>query len=727
MKKINQRYDLLAAARNRTSGKNGAADMPMNIIEIFGENTLQLSDLKERLPGSVWQELNKTVSEGETLNLEVADAVAVAMKDWATEKGATHFTHWFQPLTGLTAEKHDSFITPNQGGGALAEFSGRDLMRGEPDASSFPSGGLRQTFEARGYTAWDPTSPAFIMENENGSYLSIPTAFASWTGEALDHKTPLLRSMEALNKQAKRALRLFDVEADRVLPTLGCEQEYFLIDQEFFYRRPDLMTANRTLVGAKPPRGQELDDHYFGSIEERVLAFMLEAEKELYKLGIPVKTRHNEVAPGQFEIAPIFETCNIAADHQQLTMLILKRVARNYGMECLLHEKPFDGLNGSGKHLNWSMTASDGMNLLEPGDSPHENMQFLFFFMAVLKAAYDHQDLLRISVASAGNDHRLGGHEAPPAVISAYIGDRLEDVLHQLLNGGLKESKQGGLLGLGSPVLPTLPKHAGDRNRTSPFAFTGNKFEFRAVGSSQSISFPATVLNTIAADAIDQLCTAMEAEREAGESLEEAMSHVLEATFTEVQDIVFNGDGYSQEWEDEAEKRGLLNLPTTLDALPKLTSDKNIALFEKHKVLNEREILSRREIWAGQYVTTLNIEIDTTEGMAKTMIYPAAVRYMNELAENVERLQRLELTPTGSSVMLGKINNGLNDLNEGLDRLRKAVLSVEGEDIMQRARQIQERVLPVMDDIRDAVDFLERYTADDYWPLPVYREMLFVK
>lgn len=727
MTKAIRRYDTLAAARNWTPSANGTLGAPLNIAEIFGENTLQLEDLKERLPKAIWQDLKKTMGGGEQLNAEVADAVAVAMKDWATERGATHYTHWFQPLTGLTAEKHDSFITPNQGGGALAEFSGKELIQGEPDASSFPSGGLRQTFEARGYTAWDPTSPAFIIENQNGSYLCIPTAFASWTGEALDHKTPLLRSIEALDKQAKRALELFDVDVNRVSSTVGCEQEYFLIDQEFYYRRPDLMTAGRTLVGAKPPRGQELDDHYFGSISERVLSFMLEAEKELYKLGIPVKTRHNEVAPSQFEIAPIFETANIAADHQQLMMITLKRVARNYGFECILHEKPYDGLNGSGKHLNWSMSTDSGMNLLEPGDNPHDNMQFLFFFSAILKAVYEHQDLLRISIAHAGNDHRLGANEAPPAIISAYIGEQLEDVVYQLLNGGLKESKQGGLLGLGTPVLPSLPKHAGDRNRTSPFAFTGNKFEFRAVGSSQSISFPIVVLNTIVADAINQLCDTLEEEIKSSGSLESALGKMLTDTFSGAKDIVFNGDGYSEEWEKEAEKRGLLNLRTTMDALPKFTDEKNIKLFEEHKVLNEREIHSRQEIWAEQYLTTINIEADTTEAMAKTMIYPAAVRYMNELAENVERVDKLGLATTGSSAMLNKVNDGLNDLNKALEKLREAVLDIEDEEVMERATKVKEQVIPAMNDIRDAVDFLERHTADDYWPLPVYREMLFVK
>ncbi len=724
MPNTTRRYDTLAAARNWKPGENGVQNM--QITEIFGENTLSLDGLKERLPRNVWIELNKTITESQPLNISVADAVAVAMKDWATEKGATHYTHWFQPLTGATAEKHDSFITPNRGGGAVAEFSGKDLIQGEPDASSFPSGGLRPTFEARGYTAWDPTSPVFIVENQNGTYLAIPTAFASYMGESLDHKTPLLRSVEALNKQAMRALKLFGKEARRVISTVGCEQEYFLVDQEFFYRRPDLMTSNRTLVGAKPPRGQELDDHYFGSIPQRVLSFMLDAERELYRLGIPVKTRHNEVAPSQYEIAPIFETCNIAADHQQLMMITLKRVARKYGLECILHEKPFDGLNGSGKHLNWSMSTNAGDNLLEPGESPHENMQFLFFFGAVLRAAYKHQDLLRISIASAANDHRLGANEAPPAIMSAFIGEQLEDIIHQMLNGGLKKSKKGGLLGLGTPVLPDLPLHAGDRNRTSPFAFTGNKFEFRAVGSSQSISFPIVVLNTIVADAIDELCTQLE-ERIEKDGLELALSEVLADTFRKSKDIVFNGDGYSDEWQEEAASRGLLNLKTTADALPLLVDDKNIDLFEKFKVLNEKEVHSRLEIWAEQYVTTLTIELDTTEAIAKTMVYPAAIRYLEELTNVVKNGKEIGITSSGAETMLKTVSEGVDNLGAALDKLRKVQLTLEGETALEKADEYRDKIIPVMTEIRDAVDFLERYVADDYWPLPIYREMLFVK
>ncbi|MEO1023248.1 MAG: glutamine synthetase III [Bacteroidota bacterium] len=724
MSKALPRYDNLAAARNWRPGENNVS--PMNISEIFGENTLTLDKLQERLPKAAWKSLRKTIDEGETLDPEVADAVALAMKDWATEKGATHFTHWFQPLTGSTAEKHDSFITPNQGGGAIAVFSGKELIQGEPDASSFPSGGLRATFEARGYTAWDPTSPAFIIENQNGSYLCIPTAFASWKGEALDHKTPLLRSVEALNKSATAALELFDVSTKRVTSTVGCEQEYFLIDQEFFYRRPDFITAGRTLVGAKPPRGHELDDHYFGSIPERVLSFMLDAEKELYKLGIPVKTRHNEVAPSQYEIAPIFESSNVAADHQQLTMMVLKRVARKYGMECLIHEKPFDGVNGSGKHLNWSMGTAEGDNLLEPGDNPHDNMQFLFFYTAVLSAVYRHQDLLRISVAHAGNDHRLGANEAPPAIISAFVGDQLSDIVDQLLEGEAKSSKQGGLLGLGTPVLPHLPKHAGDRNRTSPFAFTGNKFEFRALGSSQSPSFPIVVLNTIVAEAIDELAQKLKKEMANG-SLEKALEVVLRETLKECKPIIFNGDGYSDEWHKEAEERGLLNLRTTADALPHLVDEKNLALFSTYKVMNEKEVESRMEIWAEQYITTRTIEIDTIESIAKTMVFPASARYAKELIKAVEEGQDLDLDTSGIRSMVDKVNGGLNRLAKALDNLATFQEELTYDTVVEHATTVKDVLLPAMTDIRDAIDYLERYTADDNWPLPIYREMLFIK
>jgi glutamine synthetase len=657
----------------------------------------------------------------------VADAVALAMKEWAVERGASHFTHWFQPLTGSTAEKHDSFITPNAGGGAMAEFAGKELIQGEPDASSFPSGGLRATFEARGYTAWDPTSPAFIVESPAGCYLSIPTAFASWTGDALDVKIPLLRSIGALDRQARRALALFGVETGRVNATLGPEQEFFLVDQEFYYRRPDLVTTGRTLFGAKPPRGQELEDHYFGSIPDRVLAFMMEVERELYRLGVPVKTRHNEVAPGQFEMAPIYENANLAADHQQLTMLALRRVARKYGMACLLAEKPFAGVNGSGKHLNWSL-GTESANLLEPGDTPHDNMQFLFFCTAVLRAVDKHQDLIRASVAFAGNDHRLGANEAPPAIISIFLGDQLTDVFEQIeQKGTAASSKEGGLLGLGVPSLPPLPQHAGDRNRTSPFAFTGNKFEFRALGSSQSISFPATVLNTIMAESLDELCTLLEEELKGGASFESALSKLIASEIRRVKRIVFNGDGYSDEWQEEAARRGLLNLKTTLDALETMDSPKNAELFHKYGVLSHRELESRIEVVYDQYFKTVNIEGETAEHIASTMILPAAVRYLNDLLAAADRGKSLDLASSGVVETIRQVNVVVDELRTGLDELVKQNRELGGDDVKAKSYHMRDNVIPAMNAVRNAVDRLEKLVPDDYWPLPTYRDMLFIK
>jgi glutamine synthetase len=699
-----------------------------NIPKIFGEKTLQLDTLKERLPKAVWKDLKKTITDNEPLNMNVADSVAVVMKDWATEHGATHYTHWFQPLTGFTAEKHDSFITPNKGGGAIAEFSGKELIQGEPDASSFPSGGLRPTFEARGYTVWDPTSPAFIAESENGTVLCIPTAFASWTGEALDHKTPLLRSTEALSHSAMRAVKHFNIaNAKRVFSTVGCEQEYFLIDQEFYYSRPDLIQSNRTLIGAKPPKGQEMEDHYFGSIPDRVLSFMMEAEYELYRLGVPVKTRHNEVAPGQYEIAPIFESANIAADHQQLTMITLKRIARKYGLVCILHEKPFAGVNGSGKHTNWSMSTDSGVNLLDPGEDPHSNMSFLFFSTAIVKAVHDYQDLLRVSVAAAGNDHRLGANEAPPAIISIFTGEQLADVLNQLQNGGAKSSKKGGLLGLGVNVLPHFPKDAGDRNRTSPFAFTGNKFEFRAVGSSQSVSFPIVVLNTIAAAAIDEMTDALEAALNEGVDFEAALAKVLKDTLKAASSVIFNGDGYSDDWQKQAKKRGLLNLKTTMESLPYLSSKKNIDLFEKYHVLSEREVESRKEIMLEQYFKTINIEAETTEMMIRTMVIPGAVRYLNELVALSERGKSVGLTVDGSLNTAKEVNEALNALVESLNALSKQNAELGGDEVHDKAHHMEKNVIPAMNNVRVYADKLEKLVADDYWPMPTYREMLFVR
>jgi glutamine synthetase len=699
---------------------------PMNIEKIFGENTFGPNEMRARLPKAVNRAIQATIEEGSELDPSLADAVALAMKEWATERGATHFTHWFQPMTGSTAEKHDSFITPNEGGGAMAEFSGKDLVQGEPDASSFPSGGLRSTFEARGYTAWDPSSPAFIMEGPGGSYLAIPTAYTSWRGDALDLKIPLLRSIDALEVQVRRALKLFGVEAGQVHVTLGPEQEYFLIDDRYYYRRPDLLATGRTLVGAKPPRGQELEDHYFGTIPDRVLACMLEVERELYRLGVPVKTRHNEVAPSQYEMAPIYEHANIAADHQHLTMLVLQRTARKFGLTALLHEKPFAGVNGSGKHLNWAF-ATETQNLLEPGESPHENMQFLFFCTAVLKAVERHQDLIRASVAHAGNDHRLGANEAPPAIISVFLGEQLEDIFDQIENAGsAKSSKKGGLLGLGTPVLPQLPRAAGDRNRTSPFAFTGNKFEFRALGASQSISFPATVLNTITAEAIDELCTGLEQECERGAALSDALRALLAREIPPIKRIIFNGDGYSREWHEEAKQRGLLNL-STMEALERMTDDKNRQLFEKYGVLSPRELEAREEVAVDHYFKTLNIEGETTAEIARTIALPAAVRYLGELLSTAESARGHGIDADGVLRTARIVNQLIDELSDGLDHLVAQNEELGGEDVHSKAHHVLEHVVPAMQQVRTVVDKLEKILPDELWTLPRYRDMLFVK
>src|ERR671931_341271 len=564
--------------------------------ESFGSLVFSDAVQQARLPKPVYLALRRTITLGVPLDISVADAVASAMKEWAVEHGATHYTHWFQPLTGITAEKHDSFLSPTGDGRAVAEFSGKELVRGEPDASSFPSGGMRSTFEARGYTAWDPTSPPWLLVTPQGTTLVIPTAFVSWTGEALDKKTPLLRSQEALSKQAIRILRLFGSKAQRVVTTCGPEQEYFLIDQQFYFNRPDLINAGRTLFGDKPPKGQELEDQYFGAIAERAMAFMTEVETELYKLGVPVKTRHNEVAPSQYEIAPVFENANLATDHQMMTMETMKRTAPKYGLACLLHEKPFAGVNGSGKHLNWSMSDDEGNNLLSPGANPHDNMQFLVFCVAVLRAVNKWQGLLRASIASAGNDHRLGANEAPPAIISVFLGDMLTDIFEQIEKGGAKSTKHGGELDTGVMVLPTLPRDAGDRNRTSPFAFTGNKFEFRAVSSNQSIAMPNIALNVAVTESLDFMATELEKATASGKSLEKAVGELLPKVIKENKRILFNGNNYSKEWEKEAGKRGLLNFKNTVDALPQLTSKEGLAAFEKYKVLNEREVRARYDV-----------------------------------------------------------------------------------------------------------------------------------
>src|SRR5713101_5456747 len=603
--------------------------------ESFGSLVFNDEVQQTRLPKPVYHALRRTMTQGEPLDGSVADAVASAMKEWAVEHGATHYTHWFQPLTGITAEKHDSFLSPTGDGKAVAEFSGKELVRGEPDASSFPSGGMRSTFEARGYTAWDPTSPPWLLKSGNSTTLVVPTAFVSWTGEALDKKTPLLRSMEALSKQAVRILKLFGSTAERVVTTCGPEQEYFLIDRFFYLSRPDLINAGRTLFGAKPPKGQEMEDQYFGAIADRAMSFMSEVETELYKVGVPVKTRHNEVAPSQYEIAPIFENANLATDHQMMTMETMRRTAPKYGLECLLHEKPFAGVNGSGKHLNWSMSDSDGHNLLSPGASPHDNLQFLVFCTAVIRAVNKWQGLLRASIASAGNDHRLGANEAPPAIISIFLGDQLTDIFEQIEKGGAKSTKHGGELDTGVLVLPKLPRDAGDRNRTSPFAFTGNKFEFRAVSSNQSIALPNVALNVAVTESLDYVATELEKELKDGKKLPLAVKSLMTKLIKENKGIIFNGNNYSDEWQKEAGKRGLLNHRTSVDAYGEVIKPEVVKAFEKYGVLNEREIHARYEVALEQYNKTINIEAQLMVLMANRYILPAAYRHQEQLANTV--------------------------------------------------------------------------------------------
>jgi glutamine synthetase len=695
---------------------------------LFGTNVFSDEVMRARLPEPVYRALRDTIRKGVPLDPSIADAVATAMKEWALEKGATHYTHWFLPMTGLTAEKHDSFLVPDDGGGAVAEFSGKELIRGEPDASSFPSGGIRATFEARGYTAWDPTSPAFILENPNGTTLCIPTAFCSWTGEALDKKTPLLRSMEALSRQAVRILKLFGSTASRVYSTAGPEQEYFLIDKHFYYSRPDLVNAGRTLFGARPPKGQELEDHYFGAIPERVLACMLETETELYKLGVPVKTRHNEVSPAQYEIAPTFENANVATDHNMLVMETMKRVADRYGLQLLLHEKPFAGVNGSGKHLNWSLSDDQGTNLLRPGDTPHENAQFLLFLVAVIRAVAKHGDLLRVAVAHAGNDHRLGANEAPPAIISIFLGDMLQDIVEQIEQGGAKSAKSGGELRIGVSVLPTLPRDAGDRNRTSPFAFTGNKFEFRAVGSSQSIAGPIVVLNTIVAESLDDFATHLEQALEAGKDLNAEIQKLLQAAVKESKHVLFNGDNYSEAWHLEAERRGLPNRRSTVDSLPDLVSPKSVQLFTKYQVLSERELHSRYEIFLESYRKTINIESQLTIQIANRMILPAALRYQNEISQAIANLKATGATPPKSqTALLHDLVQAIEDLQCATDGLAEAIDEPTKGDSLALARYSRDAIIPAMNAVRAAGDHLETLVPDDLWPLPTYQEMLFIK
>jgi glutamine synthetase len=694
--------------------------------DIFGSLTFSDDVQKRRLEGDVYQALRRTITQGAPLDASAADIIAGAMKDWAIEHGATHYTHWFQPLTGITAEKHDAFIAPSGEGRAVAEFSGKELIKGEPDASSFPSGGMRSTFEARGYTAWDPTSPPWLLVGQNGATLVIPTAFVSWTGESLDKKTPLLRSIEALSKQAVRILKLFGSTSERVMTTCGPEQEYFLIDRNFYFARPDLINAGRTLFGARPPKGQELEDQYFGAIPDRVLAFMQECETELYKVGVPVKTRHNEVAPSQYELAPIFELANVATDHQMMTMEVLRRVAPKYGLACLMHEKPFAGVNGSGKHLNWSMSDDQGNNLFSPGDTPHDNVQFLVFCATMIRAVNKWQGLLRMSIASAGNDHRLGANEAPPAIISMFLGDMLTDIFEQIEKGGAKRTKSGGLLDTGVSVLPMLSRDAGDRNRTSPLAFTGNKFEFRAVSSNQSIAFPNIALNVAMTESLDYVATKLEAAMRGKKTIEDAVAELLPQLVKEHKRIIFNGNGYSDAWRKDAKKRGLLNLTNTVDALPELTKPEVTKIFEQYRVLNKREVHARYEIAVETYVKTVNVEAQLMVLMANRYILPTALAYQKDIAESVRAVRAAGGSTRESAKLLKRVAGLVDTLRVRTEKLATAI-EHHTASAEKHAKFTRDTVVPAMEALRETGDQLELLMPHETWPLPTYREMLFIK
>src|SRR4051794_16533437 len=710
--------NVAAAQWSPNGGALGQADLTQPSANVYGENVFSVAVQRQRLPKAVFRQLEATIAKGQPLEPALADAVASAMREWAMERGCTHYTHWFQPLTNVTAEKHDSFYGPTGDGNAIAEFSGKELIQGEPDASSFPSGGIRSTFEARGYTAWDPSSPAFILENPNGALLCIPTAFTSWTGEALDNKIPLLRSMDALSRSAVKALEALGEKANHVFTTVGPEQEYFLIDEQYYFERPDLVITGRTLFGAKPPKGQELDDHYFGSIPERVLACMMETENELAKLGVPIKTRHNEVAPAQYEVAPIFENSNVGSDHQQLTMQIMQNVARRDGLVCLLHEKPFAGVNGSGKHNNWSMGTDTGINLLEPGDTPHENLHFLFFCAAVIQGVNRHQQLLRASVANAGQDHRLGANEAPPAIISIFLGAELEKAFAAIESGSGDAATPQAYLEMGASVLPRLPLHGGDRNRTSPFAFTGNKFEFRALGSSMSLGMPNTILNTIVAQSVDELADKLDAATTGGASLEEAVLSVVKEAWVHNKRIVFSGDNYSEEWHQEAEKRGLANLRQSPDALPWLIEPSTIEVFSRYEVLSDRELHARYEVAVEQYITTINIEAETAASIARTMLLPAAVRWLETLQKvGIERLV------SESAALVDEFVEAIF----ALESVNADENHPEDDHGLEGAKYIQGPVIDAMLAVRAVADKLERIVPDDLWPLPKYAEILFIK
>lgn len=701
---------------------SGLDSQTHSLTEIFGSRVFNDATMRERLPKPTYKALKKTINEGTPLLPHIAEVVANAMKDWAIEKGATHYTHWFQPMTGITAEKHDSFISPTDDGKVIMEFSGKELIKGEPDASSFPSGGLRATFEARGYTAWDCTSPAFIKDNT----LYIPTAFCSYTGEVLDKKTPLLRSMEVISKQALRILRIFgNTTATRVITTVGPEQEYFLVDKELFYQRKDLIYSGRTLFGAKPPKGQEMEDHYYGAFKERISAFMKELDEELWKLGVLAKTKHNEVAPAQHELAPIFGTTNIATDHNHIIMDTLKKVALRHGLVCLLHEKPFAGVNGSGKHNNWSMSTNDGQNLLDPGNTPHENAQFLVFLCAVIKAVDEYPELLRASAANAGNDHRLGANEAPPAIISIFLGDQLTDILEQIENGGAKSFIQGGELKIGVNTLPTLHKDATDRNRTSPFAFTGNKFEFRMVPSSGSISGPNFVLNTIVAEVLGEIADRLEK----AEDVNAEVQLLLKELVSKHKRIIFNGNNYCDDWIKEAEKRGLPNIKSTVEATRALILDKNIEVFEKHGVLTRTELHSRYEINLEAYIKTINIEALTMLEMAKRQILPATIKFAGNIAKSINSIKEtgLKVDISAQSELLEEVSSNLAQLKKNIAALEKAVADAanfEG-DTYDHAVMYRDIVFSKMEELRAVADKLETIVDEEMWPFPTYGKLLF--
>ncbi|WP_432629859.1 glutamine synthetase III [Brotaphodocola sp.] len=699
----------------------------VNMSEVFGKNVFNETVMKERLPKAVFKKLKKTIEDGTELDPSIADVVAHAMMDWAIERGATHYTHWFQPLTGVTAEKHDSFISaPDSEGRVIMEFSGKELIKGEPDASSFPSGGLRATFEARGYTAWDCTSPAFLKEDAIGVTLCIPTAFCSYTGEALDQKTPLLRSMQAIDEQSLRIMRLFgNTTAKRVVPSVGPEQEYFLVDRAKYLQRKDLIYTGRTLFGAMPPKGQELDDHYFGAIRERIGSYMNEVNKELWKLGVTAKTQHNEVAPAQHELAPIYDQANLAVDHNQMVMETLKKVAGRHGMSCLLHEKPFAGVNGSGKHNNWSLTSDDGVNLLSPGETPHENIQFLLVLACILKAVDVHADLLRESAADVGNDHRLGANEAPPAIISVFLGEQLEDVIDQLCSTGeATHSKKGGTLKTGVATLPDLDKDATDRNRTSPFAFTGNKFEFRMVGSADSIASPNVVLNTIVAEAFKEAAD----ELEKADDFDTAVHDMIKKLLREHKHIIFNGNGYSDAWVEEAERRGLPNIRSMVDAIPALTTEKAIKLFESFNVFTEAELQSRAEVEYEAYAKVINIEAKTMLDMAGKQIIPAVIKYTTELAESLGKVKSAcpEADTSVQTELLTETSALLSDMKVALAGLADIVEECEGmESGSDQAHAYHDKVVPAMAALRAPADKLEMIVDKDLWPFPSYGDLMF--